>query len=158
MLALSLATSVVLAACLDPGSHAALQRHPAWEEYALAAYPGNEIDQRILTGPLPFWNLVGILAGRPGSIIARRVQRGRHTRSALIALCSRPGRVFVFWFVLGRILPRSEDALGYALRYFRYALVGFWISALAPLLFERLGLVNDIRKKISPLSSGNNPL
>lgn len=48
--------------------------------------------------------------------------------------------VLVFWYGLGLVFPRSEDFLGYALRYFRYALVGFWVAYLAPFLFIRLKL------------------
>lgn len=162
MLALSLATSVVLAALvlIPAATLGSWQTPAAWEEYALAAYPGNEIDPTNIDGAFTLsgtW--LGFLAGaawlyhRQGGFNADGTP-GQRLLRYVVGLAG----VFVFWFVLGRILPRSEDALGYALRYFRYALVGFWISALAPLLFERLGLVNDIRKKISPLSSGNNPL
>ncbi len=49
--------------------------------------------------------------------------------------------VMLFWFVLGRVLPRGEDTLGLLLRLGRYFLVGAWVSAGAPWLFKRLGLV-----------------
>jgi membrane-associated phospholipid phosphatase len=48
--------------------------------------------------------------------------------------------VLLFWKVLGDIFPRNEDFISYALRYFRYTLVGLWISGLAPWLFIRLDL------------------
>jgi membrane-associated phospholipid phosphatase len=48
--------------------------------------------------------------------------------------------ILIFWFGLGKILPREADLLSFTLRYLRYILVGLWISALAPLLFERMGL------------------
>jgi hypothetical protein len=48
--------------------------------------------------------------------------------------------VFVLWYGLGAIFPRGEFLLSYGLRYLRYALVGFWISAPAPWIFIRLGL------------------
>lgn len=44
--------------------------------------------------------------------------------------------VLVFWKILGDIFPRSGDFLSHGLRYFRYSLVGFWISGLAPKLFH----------------------
>jgi len=48
--------------------------------------------------------------------------------------------VLVLWYGLGALFPRSDDALGYALRYLRYSLVGVWIAALAPLFFRRIGI------------------
>ncbi len=48
--------------------------------------------------------------------------------------------VLILWFGLGAIFPRGEYTLAYILRFVRYSLVGFWITALAPLLFIRLGL------------------
>jgi membrane-associated phospholipid phosphatase len=48
--------------------------------------------------------------------------------------------VLIFWRGLGIIFPQSEDWIGYGFRTFRYALVGFWIIALAPLLFRKLNL------------------
>jgi membrane-associated phospholipid phosphatase len=48
--------------------------------------------------------------------------------------------VMLFWYGLNYVFPDSTDQLGLSLRYLRYALVGLWISALAPLIFIRLGL------------------
>jgi membrane-associated phospholipid phosphatase len=48
--------------------------------------------------------------------------------------------VLVFWYGLKYIFPDTTNMLGLSLRYIRYALVGLWISALAPLLFIKLGL------------------
>jgi membrane-associated phospholipid phosphatase len=48
--------------------------------------------------------------------------------------------VLILWFGLGQILPRGEFLLSYALRYVRYALVGFWVSGGAPWLFRRINL------------------
>lgn len=50
--------------------------------------------------------------------------------------------VIILWYGLGLVFPRGEFLTAYILRYIRYALVGLWISALAPLLFMRLGLAN----------------
>jgi membrane-associated phospholipid phosphatase len=49
-------------------------------------------------------------------------------------------RVLIFWYGLGLVFPRGDDWLAYTLRYIRYALIGVWTTALAPLLFMRLGL------------------
>ncbi|MEW6031226.1 MAG: phosphatase PAP2 family protein [Chloroflexota bacterium] len=50
--------------------------------------------------------------------------------------------VLVFWYGLGAIFPRGEALLPYALRFIRYALVGAWIAAGAPRLFEKLQLTD----------------
>jgi membrane-associated phospholipid phosphatase len=43
--------------------------------------------------------------------------------------------ILILWRGLGAVFPRDENLLAYLLRYFRYTLVGFWISAAAPWLF-----------------------
>ena len=48
--------------------------------------------------------------------------------------------IVIFWQVLGSVFPRTPDLLAYSLRYFRYGLVGFWASGLAPWLFIKLGI------------------
>jgi hypothetical protein len=48
--------------------------------------------------------------------------------------------VALFWMGLGEIFPDGEHLLSWALRYFRYGLVGFWIAGIAPLIFVKLGL------------------
>ncbi|HJW90809.1 MAG TPA: phosphatase PAP2 family protein [Anaerolineales bacterium] len=61
--------------------------------------------------------------------------------------------VIVLWLGLGAVFPRGENLMAYSLRYLRYALIGVWITALAPLLFSRLGLVqieSKLRTKKHP--------
>jgi membrane-associated phospholipid phosphatase len=48
--------------------------------------------------------------------------------------------VLIFWMGLGAILPDGDGFIFYALRYFRYTLVGAWVAAGAPLVFRRLNL------------------
>jgi len=50
--------------------------------------------------------------------------------------------VFLFWFGLGEIFPRGETWLPYLLRFFRYSLVGLWVTALAPMLFIKVRLAS----------------
>jgi hypothetical protein len=38
------------------------------------------------------------------------------------------------------IFPESPDWLGFTFRFVRYALIGLWVSALAPLLFKKIHL------------------
>jgi len=51
--------------------------------------------------------------------------------------------VAVLWFGLGAVFPRGESLLPYILRYIRYALVGLWVTGLAPWLFIQLHLAEQ---------------
>jgi hypothetical protein len=66
--------------------------------------------------------------------------------------------ILLLWFGLGQVFPRSADITSFTLRFFRYTLVGLWISALAPLLFERIGLSRVYKKQVASFSTGKNPL
>jgi membrane-associated phospholipid phosphatase len=48
--------------------------------------------------------------------------------------------VGILWMGLGAIIPDRDDFLGYSLYYTWYAVIGFWIAALAPVVFMRLNL------------------
>jgi hypothetical protein len=48
--------------------------------------------------------------------------------------------VAILWRGLGLVLPNQADLLSYILRYVRYSLVGFWVTAGAPWLFFRFKL------------------
>lgn len=48
--------------------------------------------------------------------------------------------VVILYYGPTTFLPHGVDALSFALRFVRYALVGLWTSALAPMLFLRLKL------------------
>jgi membrane-associated phospholipid phosphatase len=48
--------------------------------------------------------------------------------------------VAILWMGLGAVFPRQEEIISYSLRFLRYALVGFWVSAGAPWLFFRFKL------------------
>jgi hypothetical protein len=49
--------------------------------------------------------------------------------------------IMVIWFGLGQVFPDGETVVPLLLRYFRYSLVGFWITAGAPWLFFHFNLV-----------------
>jgi hypothetical protein len=53
--------------------------------------------------------------------------------------------ILLFWRVLGSLLPRGEYLLAYIFRYLRYALIGFWVTGLAPYLFLRTGLAEKLK-------------
>jgi uncharacterized YccA/Bax inhibitor family protein len=48
--------------------------------------------------------------------------------------------VLVFWLLLGQILPRDESFFSFILRFFRYTLVGGWVTGGAPWLFQKINL------------------
>jgi len=50
--------------------------------------------------------------------------------------------VLILYVGLGSIFPEAETFPSYALRYIRYALIGFWISGFAPWLFVKLNLAS----------------
>lgn len=132
-----------------------------WAAAALDAYPGNEIDPLSLSGAFTVagtW--LGLLGGaawlyhRQGGFSANGTPWQRVLRYWLGVI-----GVFVLWYGLGEVFPRSADALAYSLRYLRYALVGLWISAAAPLIFQKIGLAAAPRKGLeSSFSARQNTL
>ncbi len=162
MLGLAVATSLVLALIqiLPVAALGAWQTPTSWMQNALTSQPDTPIDPLNLEDAFTTsgtW--LGMLAGvawlfhRQGGYQAagRPVQR-------LLRYAIGGAGIFVLWFVLGQVLPRGADILSFALRFFRYTLVGLWVSAVAPLLFERMGLAHAPEKEIAPFSSSENPL
>ena len=49
--------------------------------------------------------------------------------------------IIILWFGLGQIFPDGESMAALVLRYIRYFLVGFWVTAGAPWLFFHFKLV-----------------
>lgn len=157
MLGLALASSLLLGMIMVlPTLALGDWQVPAeWERNALAASPESEID------PLNPDNVftvsgtwLGMMAGiawlyhRQGGF---QVSKAPYQR-ILCYLIGLAG-IFFFWYVLGDIFPRNEDALSYSLRYLRYTLVGLWVTAFAPLVFQRLGLNKPLREKATSLSA-----
>lgn len=66
------------------------------------------------------------------------IKPGKSLRMNAIRYILGAAGVAVILFGLGAIFPRSLDFIALTLRYARYALVGAWVGAFAPLLFERL--------------------
>ena len=50
--------------------------------------------------------------------------------------------VLVLWAGLDFLFPDSSTPLSITLRYFRYTLIGFWITWAAPVIFQRLQLLD----------------
>ena len=49
--------------------------------------------------------------------------------------------IIVLYSGLGQIFPRNADCISFALRFVRYTLIGLWVSWLAPVFFERIGIL-----------------
>ena len=77
---------------------------------------------------------VAVLAPRGGWQVS-----GPFTKRALRYVVGLLG-VLVIWYGLGAVFPRGESILPYVLRFIRYSLLGFWVSAGAPLIFTKLKL------------------
>jgi membrane-associated phospholipid phosphatase len=118
-----------------------------WQQLASAAHPGAEpIDPLALSGLI---SNAAVFFGLAVGAIWLEMGRGfdatgpiwqRSVRFVLGVL-----GVFLIWYGLGAIFPRGEYLLAYILRYLRYALIGLWVSALAPLIFIRIKLAQPIR-------------
>jgi membrane-associated phospholipid phosphatase len=52
--------------------------------------------------------------------------------------------IFAIRYGLKFIFPETADLLGYALRFIRYGLIGLWLTALAPFIFNRLNLSRKV--------------
>lgn len=110
------------------------------------AFPEEWVDNALRAGPLPDpVSMEGILASA-GSLFglaagaAWIASRGGYQASgpaATRALCYVVGLIgiILLWRGLGQVFPREENLASYILRYFRYSLVGFWVTAGAPWLF-----------------------
>jgi len=55
--------------------------------------------------------------------------------------------VFVLYFGLGQIFSRDADFASFALRFFRYTLIGLWVSWLGPVVFEKLRILKFAEKQ-----------
>jgi membrane-associated phospholipid phosphatase len=145
--AFTLSFAMILAGALVRMGLSNWQMPAAWLENAAAASP-----QMLETGPLSLSELMtsaGALFGLAAGSIWLYDRRGFETRGPMGKRLLRfpIGLVGVIglWFGLGALFPRGEFLLAYILRFLRYFLVGFWISALAPLVFIRLGLAASSR-------------
>ncbi len=50
--------------------------------------------------------------------------------------------ILILWMGLGEVFPRDANIISYVLRYFRYAMVGFWVTGGAPWLFFHFKLAD----------------
>lgn len=113
-----------------------------WVSAALAAVPDERIDPLSLNG---FFTVGGTWFGLLMGVILLLSQGGLiNTRGSVTQRGIRFGvglvGVVILYVGLGAIFPREPDLIAYGFRFFRYTLIGFWVAAVAPLIFVRLGL------------------
>ena len=115
-------------------------------------FPAEWADNALRVGPVPdpvsiegVFTSAGILFGLAAGV-ARIESRGGYQASgplekrALRYVIGLMG-VMILWFGLGQVFPDGETVIPLVLRYLRYALVGYWITAGAPWLFFHFNLV-----------------
>ncbi len=113
-----------------------------WVENALAAFP-----EEVPINPLSFEGLMtvtGVMFGMSSGVIWLAGKGGFDTGGIwwqrLLRYPIGLVGILVIWAGLDLIFPAGESLLAYSMRYLRYALVGFWLAGLAPLLFVKLKL------------------
>lgn len=112
-----------------------------WIENALRA--GAEPDPITLEGILtPAGSFFGLAAGAAWIASGGGYQTsGPVEKRALRYVVGLIG-ILVLWMGLGEIFPREQNLFSYILRYIRYALVGFWVTGVAPWLFFHFKLAD----------------
>lgn len=163
MLALAAVTSVMilLAILLTTASLGSWQAPDAWKQTLQITQPGGVIDPLNADGAFTtagtwFGLMVGVAwyYHRAGRLFDAAGTPNQRLLRYVIGVIG----VLVLWYGLGKVFPRSADTLSYALRFLRYTLVGLWVSAIAPRLFERIGLAEAGKRLIPSLSANQNPL
>ena len=113
-----------------------------WHQISGITAPGSEVDPLNPEGVITSaGTLFGFIAGlawlekgyngyNPGGTAGQKILR------LLIGLAG----IGVFWYGLGQIFPHDPGVLAYTMRYLRYALIGLWVTAAAPILFIKMRL------------------
>ena len=129
------------------------------DEYALAI---EWTDNALRAGPLPdpvsledIFTSAGSLFGLTVGIAWIASRGGYQTAGSLekralryvIGLIG----IMILWFGLRQVFPHGETLIPLVLRYIRYSLVGFWITAGAPWLFFHFKLVSPPKIWDAPL-------
>jgi len=118
---------------------------PEWHQLSSYNFPGSEVDplnpEGVITSAGTLFGLIAGLAWiekgyngyNPAGTVGQKIFR------MAIGLAG----VGIFWYGLGKLFPRDPGLLTYALRYLRYALVGLWVTGIAPILFIKLRLAQS---------------
>lgn len=115
-----------------------------WVEISTITDPSGEIDTMSLDGTI---TNAAIFFGFSTGVMWIKRNGDFNTKGILVKKIVRfvigLTGVLLLWAGLGTLFPRDANFLGYTLRFIRYALAGLWISAGAPLVFKKLGLVEN---------------
>ena len=113
-----------------------------WIENAKLAFPLEELIDPFSIFPL--MRTCGVLFGLTAGALWLSARGGFSSQGSwwkrILRFLIGVVGVVILWMGLGAIIPDLENYLGYALYYSWYAVIGLWISALAPLVFLRLNL------------------
>jgi membrane-associated phospholipid phosphatase len=113
-----------------------------WHQTSTINFSGSEVDplnpEGVITSAGTLFGLIAGLAWiekgyngyNPAGTVGQKILR------LTIGLAG----VGIFWYGLGKVFPRDPGVLAYALRYLRYALVGSWVTGIAPILFIKMRL------------------
>ena len=127
----------------------------AWSTARLKGYvfPAEWVDNARRAGPLPdpvsiegIFTSTGSLFGLAAGVAWIASRGGYQTagpmdKRALRYVIGLIG-IMVLWYGLGDVFPRGETMIPLVLRYIRYSLVGFWVTAGAPWLFFHFKLAD----------------
>lgn len=115
-----------------------------WTTLATASYPALEIEPYNLELAFTLGGItLGIFSG--AAIYYRRygqlLVNGLPIQLLLRYVIGLAG-ILLIWFGLGSLLPRDPAATAAIARFLRYALLGFWMTYIAPWLFLKFRLLN----------------
>ncbi len=119
-----------------------------WVQNAIAATPGHEIAP---TSPDGMITIAGMWLGMWGGLAWFNHRYGMFNAGGpgwkrLLRYALGVAGIMVLWYGLGNVFPREANLTSYVLRYFRYFLVGAWVTAVAPWTFIRLRLASRYGK------------
>ena len=113
-----------------------------WVQISEMTAPGSEVDPLNPEGVITSaGTLFGLIAGLAW------IEKGYNgynpdgtARQKILRLVVGLAGVGIFWYGLGKVFPRDPGLLAYTMRYLRYALIGIWVTAVAPILFIKMKL------------------
>ncbi len=120
------------------------QMDPAWADRA------GEVDPLNIEG---IFTLGGTWLGMLGGYLFLNETKGHFQANKggwkrLVRFFVGLAGVLVLYLGLGSLFPDNADFISYALRLVRYTLIGLWVSWFAPLVFEKMGLLEFDQKNI----------
>lgn len=116
----------------------------SWRAMALIGAPDKLIDPFNVNG---VFTITGIFFGMAAGYawfykkIGKYSAKGSFVQKAFRYIIGVIG-VIIFWYGLDMLFPDSYNWVGFFFRYFRYGLVGLWISLGAPWIFIKTGLAH----------------